>query len=118
MEFDGRIGKYRIDAMEENLKENPEPAIVCGVRVIPSNGTTQKLDSGCKKRTFMIGQEVWLDYYRPCFLLKELRSCESILLRVIRSLPGGVLELYHSMKERFKVDEQWIRDAKPVLNPG
>ena len=31
MEFDGRIVKYRIDAMEESLKENPEPAIVCGV---------------------------------------------------------------------------------------
>ncbi|KAL5550890.1 hypothetical protein UlMin_001066 [Ulmus minor] len=49
MEFDGRIVKYRIDAMEESLKENPEPAIVCGFHVIPSDGATQKLDSGCKK---------------------------------------------------------------------
>ena len=118
MEFDGRIVKYRIDAMEESLKENPEPAIVCGVHVISSDGATQKLDSGCKKRTFVLGQEVWLDYSRPRFLPKELRSCESISLRVIRSLPGGVLELYHSMKGRFKVDGQRIRDTKPVLNPG
>ena len=118
MEFDGRIVKYRIDAMEESLKENPEPAIVCGVHVISSDGATQKLDSGCKKRTFVLGQEVWLDYSRPRFLPKELRSCESIPLRVIRSLPGGVLELYHSMKGRFKVDGQRIRDTKPVFNPG
>ena len=66
----------------------------------------------------MIGQEVWLDYSHPRFLLKKLWSCESILLRVIRSLPGGVLELYRSMKGRFKVDGQWIKDSKLVLNPG
>ncbi len=118
MEFDGRIVKYRIDAMEESLKENPDPAIVCGVHAIPSDGATQKLDSERKKRTFVIGQEVWLDYSRPHFLPKELRSCESIPLRVIRSLPAGVLELYHSMKGHFKVDGQWIKDSKPVLNPG
>ena len=85
---------------------------------IPSDGTTQKLDSGCKKQTFVIGQEVWLDYSRPRFLLNELRSYKSIPLRVIRSLMGGVLELYHSMKGRFKVDGQRIRDTKPVLNSG
>ena len=66
----------------------------------------------------MIGQEVWLDYSCPRFISKELRSCESIPLQVIRSLPGGVLELYHSMKGCFKVDGQRIRDAKPILNPS
>ena len=92
--------------------------MVCGIHAIPSYGKTQKLDSGCKKRTFVLGQEVWLDYSRPRFLPEELRSCESIPLRVIRSLLGGVLELYHPMKRRFKVDGQQIRDNKPVLNPG
>ena len=58
MEFDGRIVKYQIDAMEESLKANLEPAIVCGVHAIPSDGKTQKLDFGCKKRAFVIGQEV------------------------------------------------------------
>ena len=118
MEFDGQIVKYRIDAMEESLNENPELAIVCGVHIILSDGATQKLDSGCKKRTFVLGQEVWLDYSRPCFLPNELQSCESIPLRVIRSLPSGVLELFHFMKWHFKVDGQRIRDTKPVLNPG
>ena len=66
----------------------------------------------------MLGQEVWLDYSRPRFLPKELQSCKSIPLRVIRSLPGGVLELYHSMKGCFKVDRQRTRDAKPMLIPG
>ena len=104
--------------MEESLKENLEPAIVCGFHDKPPDGKAQKLDSGCKKRAFVIGQEVWLDYSRPRFLPKELRSCESISLRVIRSLPGVVLELYHSMKGRFKVDGKRIKDAKPVLNLG
>ena len=68
----------------------------------------------------MIGQEVWLDYSHPSFLPKELHSCESIPLRVIRSLPGGVLELYHSVKGSFKVDGQQVKDARPesVKDPG
>ena len=33
MEFDGRIVKYQMDTMEESLKENLEPTIVCGVHV-------------------------------------------------------------------------------------
>ena len=60
----------------------------------------------------MIGQEVWLDYFHHCFLPKALRSCESIPLRVIRSLPGDVLELYHLVKGRFKVDGQRVKDAR------
>ena len=64
----------------------------------------------------MIGQEVWLDHSRPRFLPKELQSCESISLRVIRSLPGGALELYHSVKGRFRVDGKQVKDARPVLN--
>ena len=49
IEFDGQIIKNWINAMEESLRENPEPAIVCGVHAILSDGKTQKLDFGCKK---------------------------------------------------------------------
>ena len=66
----------------------------------------------------MIGQEIWFDYFCPRFLPKELRSCESMLFRVIRSLSGGVLEIYHSVKGSFKVDGKRVKDAKPMLNLG
>ena len=44
--------------MEEILSEKAEPAIVCGFHDKPPDGKAQKLDSGCKKRAFVIGQEV------------------------------------------------------------
>ena len=49
-----------------------------------------------------------------------MRSGESIRLRVIRFLLGGVLELYHSAKGSFKVDAQWVKDArhKSVKDPS
>ena len=89
-----------------------------GVQTKPLDGSTRKeLDNGCKKQALVIGKEVWLDHSHPRFLPKELRSSESIPLTVIRSLPGGVLDLYYSVKGRFRVDGQWVKDARPMLNP-
>ena len=81
--------------MEETLREKAQLAIVYGVHDKPPDGKVQNFDSRCKKRAFVIGQEVRLDHSHPRFLPKELHSCESITLRVIRSLLGGVLEFYH-----------------------
>ena len=84
----------------------------------PDENPHKKLDNGYKKRAFMMVQEVWLDHSCPCFPPKELRSYDSKPLKVIRSLPGGIVELYHLTKGLFNVDGQQVKDAKPVLNPG
>ena len=66
------------------MKKELELVSICSAQnKIPEEATLQKHDRGCKKRPFVMGQEVWLDHSHSHFLPKKLWSCDSALLRVM-----------------------------------
>ena len=73
--------------VEDHLRKDQEKFIICGNHTKPPDkDTSQKIEKECKKRNFVVGQRIWLDHSQPCFLLKELHSCNSSSL-IVNQLP-------------------------------